>query len=126
MICMFLRRGRIFPAFSSVISYARNFLLSTSIFIRKPLVFFNDIQVFAKGRFITCIFLQLYHVKCILIVTRGFSVRFPVTHFKFPGDNVPASPAKETAWIFDLCILCIVLYALFSMHCILFIVFFAL
>jgi hypothetical protein len=24
---------------------------------------------------------------------------FPVTHFKFPGDNVPVSLAKETAWL---------------------------
>ena len=22
-----------------------------------------------------------------------------MTHFKFPGDNVPTSPAKETAWL---------------------------
>ncbi len=24
-------------------------------------------------------------------------MKFPVSHFKFPGDNVPASPAKVTA-----------------------------
>ena len=25
-------------------------------------------------------------------------MKFPVTLFKFPGDNIPASPAKETVW----------------------------
>ena len=53
-----------------------------------------------KGRFVFCIFSQLFPVKCVLIVTCRFLIRFPVTHFKFPGDNVPASPAKETAWLY--------------------------
>jgi hypothetical protein len=31
-----------------------------------------------------------------LIILHGLEMRFPVTHSKFPGDNVPTSPAKET------------------------------
>ena len=77
-------------------SYDRKFLPSRCIFIRITL--FGMIFIFlGKGRFISCIFPQLFPVKCILTLTPGFSMRFPVTHFKFPGDNVPASPAKETA-----------------------------
>ena len=78
-------------------SYDRKFLPSRCIFIRITL--FGMIFMFlGKGRFIFCIFPQLFPVKCILTLTPGFSMRFPVTHFKFPGDNVPESPAKETAW----------------------------
>jgi hypothetical protein len=39
----------------------------------------------------------LFIAWCILIVMNRFSMKFPVTHIKFPGDNVPASPTKETA-----------------------------
>ena len=41
----------------------------------------------------------LFLVKCVLSIMRRFSMKFPVTHFKFPGENVPVSPAKETAWL---------------------------
>ena len=37
-------------------------------------------------------------VKFVIIFTCRFSVRFHVTHFKFPGDYNPVSPSKETAW----------------------------
>ena len=50
-----------------------------------------------KGRFISRIFLKFFPVKYTLIVMRRFPMRFPVTQFKFPGDNVPASQTKETA-----------------------------
>ena len=62
-------------------------------------VFWMIFMFLVKGRFISCIFpLQLFsgNTKCVLIFASRFSMRFPVTHFKFPGDNVPVSPAKET------------------------------
>ena len=50
-----------------------------------------------RGRFISWISLIFF----LFLVTRKFLITFPVPHFKFPGDNVPTSSAKETAWLVD-------------------------